>query len=246
MPRILFILQSAFSLWMLVDAVRKHRDRVWYMIILLPFGELAYFFMIKLNDPDMAWPKQMFRIRGSRPPSVEQIRHAAEQTSSFQNTLLLAQALHDRDAFAEAETWFRRALCREPASKPALRGLALCRIGQSKPDDAVAPLEQIIDRDPTYAEWAVWHELPTRYGWAAGDKRRWIEWSSWSDAARAWPIGCTTPEPFIEVDRAADARRELDAALGEHEHAPRFQKRRERRPAREARRLLAELDAEAR
>ena len=65
MPQALFILQSLFSLWMIYDVLSKGRDRYWVWLVILPFGELFYFFMVKLHDPEMAWLKNAFRGPGS-------------------------------------------------------------------------------------------------------------------------------------------------------------------------------------
>jgi hypothetical protein len=40
----------AFSLWMLIDAYRRNADQFWYVIILVPLGEWAYFFLVKIRD----------------------------------------------------------------------------------------------------------------------------------------------------------------------------------------------------
>ena len=47
---ILLILSYAFSLWMLVDAYQRHAEHYWFLIILFPFGEWAYFFLVKVHD----------------------------------------------------------------------------------------------------------------------------------------------------------------------------------------------------
>ena len=60
MYRILFIIQAAFSLWMLVDAAKKDRFFPWFIIILLPFGEVAYYVAVKYPEEKRA------RIRRER------------------------------------------------------------------------------------------------------------------------------------------------------------------------------------
>jgi hypothetical protein len=60
MVRMLFGLESLFSLWMLVDAVQRGAARYWYPIIFLPFGQLAYFFSVKIHDPEFAALLRLF------------------------------------------------------------------------------------------------------------------------------------------------------------------------------------------
>jgi hypothetical protein len=47
---IVLVLSYAFSLWMIVDAYRRHATFYWYLIIFFPFGEWVYFFLVK-------WPE---------------------------------------------------------------------------------------------------------------------------------------------------------------------------------------------
>ena len=42
MAHALFILQSAFSFWLLFDAVEHRRESYWFLVVLLPFVELVY------------------------------------------------------------------------------------------------------------------------------------------------------------------------------------------------------------
>ena len=50
MFHLLFALQTAFTLWMLVDAAQRGRFFPWYIIILCPFGEVAYYLAIKFPE----------------------------------------------------------------------------------------------------------------------------------------------------------------------------------------------------
>ncbi len=86
MPRLLVLLQSAFSVWMLVDAIgRPGIPRYWYWVILMPFGEWFYFFKYKIHDPDFAWLKAPFGSLLDRLASIQELRHNAEQTPSLAN-----------------------------------------------------------------------------------------------------------------------------------------------------------------
>jgi hypothetical protein len=113
---ILFALQSAFSLWMLVDAARRGAGYVWYMIIMMPFGEVAYFFAVKIHDPEFA----AFRRNAfSKPPSLDQLGFNAEHAPSFENRLMLAQGLHDNGRHVEAAELF----VRHPDAVPAVKAV---------------------------------------------------------------------------------------------------------------------------
>lgn len=40
-----------FKVWMIIDAIQSGNDRMWYVIVFVPFGEVIYFFMFKVHDP---------------------------------------------------------------------------------------------------------------------------------------------------------------------------------------------------
>ena len=65
MIRVLFALQSIFSLWMLVDAVQRRCGTYWYFVVLCPFGEWVYFFKVKIHDPEFErmrlWVRALFK-----------------------------------------------------------------------------------------------------------------------------------------------------------------------------------------
>ena len=42
-----------FSVWMIFDAIRRGAELYWYLVILLlPFGALIYFLLVKVRDYD--------------------------------------------------------------------------------------------------------------------------------------------------------------------------------------------------
>ena len=47
---IMLVLSYAFSIWMVVDAFNRGSQGWWIVIIFLPFGEIVYFFVVKIHD----------------------------------------------------------------------------------------------------------------------------------------------------------------------------------------------------
>ena len=47
---VLSLAQTAFMVWMLVDAGRRRADYYWFWIILTGVGAWAYFFAVKMHD----------------------------------------------------------------------------------------------------------------------------------------------------------------------------------------------------
>ena len=82
---VLGFLQTAFMIWMLVDAVKRRVEFYWYIIIFFPFGEWVYFFAVKIHD----FRQVRFRL-AERAPSLRKLRFEAKQTPSINNKLALA------------------------------------------------------------------------------------------------------------------------------------------------------------
>ena len=47
---VFLVLETAFMIWMLVDAINRRAEYYWYIIIFVPFGEWVYFFTVKIHD----------------------------------------------------------------------------------------------------------------------------------------------------------------------------------------------------
>lgn len=239
MPRALLILQHVFMAWMLVDAIRRGAPARWFWIIFIPFGEWFYFFMVKIHDPEMTWLKNLFRYE--KPATLESLRYRYEQTPSLANRLRLAQALHDAGAYDEGAELFAAVLERQPETREALLGLALCRAGQGDDEAAVALLERLIEVDRAFGEYQPWLYL-TEALWRLGRR----------DEALALleRLVATSPrlghsvalaQLQVQADQPEAARETLWQALEHHDHAPRFAQRNNRGWARQAKRLLKQL-----
>ena len=55
---VFLVISYAFSIWMLIDASKRGARHWWMIIILVPFGEFIYFFMVKIKDFKGAFQKR--------------------------------------------------------------------------------------------------------------------------------------------------------------------------------------------
>ena len=72
---ILMALSAVFKGWLLIDAMRRGGccNNYWYMVIILvPFGEWAYFFMIKIVLAKLQF-LTILRVRNATPDSQTKI-----------------------------------------------------------------------------------------------------------------------------------------------------------------------------
>ena len=85
------------KMWMVTDALRTGNDRMWYLIVFLPFGEIAYFILFKLGDLlPRDWWRKLIPVRKS---SLATLERAAEHSPSFNNRVAYADALFDRGRY---------------------------------------------------------------------------------------------------------------------------------------------------
>ncbi len=242
MPGLLLLLESSFSIWMLVDAIgRPGIPRYWYWVILMPFGEWFYFFKVKIHDPDFEWLKPLFGSLLDKPTSIQELRQHAEETPSLANQVSLASALHDAEEYEEASELFERMLEMDSSSCDALYGLGVSRAGRGDDEGALEPLRRLVELDPRHHDYDGWAQLAHAL-WKLERRQESIETLSrlvktsprlQHRMAYAYYLGL--------AEHRDEARAELATALQEFEQAPTHMKRRERGLAKKAREMLRRL-----
>jgi hypothetical protein len=243
MLQALYGLQSLFSLWMIVDAMQRGAARYWYPVIFLPGGPFVYFFMVKIHDHQFRGLRQIFAGWSKPKVTLEYLRHAVAETPSLANKLALAQGLFDAALYEEALHGFEQVLVSDGENKDALYGGALCHLESKNYLGAIDALEQLIDLKPSYREYAAYPRLA--YALQRLDQ---------PDAALTLLADLVRKAPRVahrvlyarhlrDADDHARAREQIERALLDHEHAPRFQRRHDAAAVRSARALLAELKA---
>lgn len=243
MVRILFILQQVFSLWMLVDAIRRGSKYYWYFIIMMPFGEWVYFFMVKIHDPEFD-PVRRFVQRFTEPKvTVDLLRYRLEQTPSYANHLALAQGLYDAKVYSEARHHFTAALRLQEGDREALWGLALTHVALGEQDDAVARLRELIERDATFRDYAAWRELA--YVLAAQDATEGLYELLDRLAIKSPRLEHRVlyAHYLMEGGRRDEARQQLEEGLTDYGQAPKFIRRRDAVWKRRANKMLRDSAA---
>jgi len=232
----LYLAQLAFTLWMCVDAYRRQADGFWLWIILLlqPVGAWAYFLVVVAGDL-FVWPSWLTL---SRKPSLEELRYEAQLAPTLARNLALAEALIEHGQHAEAVPYLEAALRSEPDHCQVLYRLALCRMDQGQPDQALQLLESILARDPRWSDYAAWR-LQVAARVQHGDNRGAL--ASCRELVRKTPtleFQCLLAERLLAEGLAEEAHQLLELALDAHRFSPGPFRKRNRRWARQAQRLL--------
>ncbi len=230
-------LKSAFTLWMLIDAGRRRADFYWYMVILMPFGELVYFFAVKIHDFDLRGLKRSFR----RPTPVAELRRRAEETPSVENRLALAGALFAAKEFHQAQEVYAGVLQRDRRDKEALHGLAHSKLELGELDAAIGCLEALHELDPAYADYEAWLERAYTH-WRLGQHARAVgilqELVTTSPRIKHKAI---LGRYLIEQGEREAARATLNEAVADYQQSPSFVRRQNQQWVDEARGLLRKV-----
>jgi hypothetical protein len=237
---ILYLLQAAFTIWMLVDAVKRRPILHWYVIIFLPFGPLVYFFAFKIHDREFDWLRGLFRV-APRAPSLADLRARAKESPSVENRMRLANALHDAGAYAEAAEVFESVLGTQSDLPDALYGLGRCKMELGEPDAAVELLTRLVEKNRAYRDYAACLELAEALT-RTGEDDEAIELLQGLLRSSPRPAHAVAlAKRLLAVARVEDAQRVLRESLADHERNHAANQRRDRDAAREVAELLRSI-----
>lgn len=240
--KVVGLLQMAFTIWMMVDAYRRHTETFWYWIILFfqPIGAWVYFFAVKLHT---------LRLSGIRPAvswerkqSLDELRYRVERAPTTANRLALAERLMEKGVHAEALPHLEAVLKFEPDYCAALHALAVCRLATGAAEQAVAPLTKLVQRDYRWANYRAWRTLIAVHE-ARGQAADAL--AACRELEKRQPTlenRCQLAEHLLGNGLSAEAVQLLEQALTDHHYASWSARWRDRRWAREARRLLVEAE----
>jgi len=234
----LYYIAIAFHVWMIVDAIRRRAEFYWFLVILLvPLGSVAYFFLVKAQDFEFARKQSA----ASEPVSLPKLRFRALETPSVQNKLVLADQLEGHDQYAEATDLYREVLRRDTTNKQALHGLARCLLGMGQPALACDELAKLLDVDSGYRDYSAALDYAEAL-WQSDQQQDAIDLlQGLVGVSSRINHRVALAHYLILADRTGPAKDELDKALREHEHSLAYVKKRDKNWAERAHKMLAEL-----
>ena len=228
--------ETAFSLWMLYDASQRRVPGWWYFVILMPFGEWAYFFIVYLQRDTKI--RNTVRKLGTRAASVEELQEAVDALPSLANKIRLAQGLHDFGRMEEASEHFRHVIAKDDENKEAYYGLALSCMGAGDAAGALEALETLVAVDIAYKDFAPGAELAALL-WRQGRRDEALAtMKRVSRRSQRFKHEVQYAMFLIESDCGEEAAALLEAGLSQHDSGPRFAQRQDAVWAKRARALL--------
>jgi len=242
LTQVLSLLQLAFTIWMMVDAYHRGAEVYWYWLILFfqPIGAWAYFFAVKLRT--LSWPGTRVNRFGQRNYSLDQLRYLVERAPTVANRIAYAERLMEKGKHIEAIPLLEAVLAVEPDYAPALHALAECHLASDNPEQAVAPLEKLLRRDPCWADYRAWRTLLEVHRARGKPSDALATCREFVKRLPTLENKCRLAEHLLDNGLASEAAQLLDDALEEQQFAPWSARWRNWRWNRKANRLLLEAE----
>ena len=239
--RVLFpFIGLVFSIWMIVDAIRRRAEFWWLLIIIfVPFGAVVYFFMVKLQDYDLGRLKRA--LSGAPSGSLSELAYRAQETPSVSNKLALGEALSSAERYVEASDVYKEILRKDDANKQALHGLSRSLLGAGRAADACEHFQRLLEMDNSYADYSAALDYAEAL-WQSGQKDDAIELLTGLVRVNSRINHRVALGHYLSLsERKGEARDVLELALRDHEHSPAFVKKRDHKWAARAEKMMREL-----
>ena len=242
---VLVYIALALKLWMLLDAMRRRVHVLWYVVLTVPFGEVIYFFTIKMRDFNVR-PLPEAEPQPAEPPRPQaaEIEREAELSPSFKNRVAAGWALLEEREPERAQRYFELALRTHGRDKEALHGLGLCQLERGDLAGAIDTLSQLIDRGLAYEDYGATLTLAEALFRSERFDELFELLAAMVRDSRRLEHRVTLARYQLRAERKSDARDTLQGALAEFESQPELERRRDGAVATEARRLLRTLAPE--
>ena len=220
-----------FSIWMLSDAIRRRAGWFWYLVILVaPLGAVIYFVAVKL-------PNLSSRTgAGTQGPGLK----LDVKPSLLVTNLDRADRLEESDQYDEAMPIYQAALERDATDLRALHGTARCELGLGHPLAAVALLEQVLNTDRAYRNYAVALDYADAL-WLAGQKQDTLDLlRGLAELTNRINHRLALAHYLAETGQFDDAKGEVQRAIQTHAEMPADEQARQRRWLDRANEMLAQ------
>ena len=235
-----FLLMTAFQLWMFIDAVRRE-EWIWAVFIFIGFGlsALLYFFLVYRAAPSAT---RGFELPGAYDRRrIKELQAQIHHLDKAHHHSQLGDIYFQRGKMDQAESCYRAALERDPEDIDTRSHLGQCLLRKKKPEEARPLLEKVCAENPKHD---YGHSLmalaETRT--ALGDTDAAIAtWKQVLDDHSYARARVQLAELFLQKQQSQPARTELREVVADDAHAPAFQRKRERVWVRRAGALMRKI-----
>jgi hypothetical protein len=216
-----------FQLWMLVDAIRR-QEWVWAFVIFIGsgLGALFYFFQMYRGS---ASSMRGFELPGAGTRQrIKELEAQIYHLDKAHHHLQLGDVYFRRGKFAKAEQCYRAALEREPCDIDARAHLGQALLRQKRAQEARPLLQEVCRENPRHDyghSMMAYAETLMALGENDAAVSIWRQVLENNNYARA---RVQLAELYSVSKQEELARAELKEILADDQHAPKFQRKRDR------------------
>jgi hypothetical protein len=235
------LLVFVFQVWMFIDAVRR-QEWFWAVFIFIGFGLSAilyYFFVYRAAAPSGA---SGFELPGAQSRArIKELQAQIHHLDNAYHHFQLGDVYFQKGKFAEAEKCYRAALARDPNDLDARAHLGQCLLRQKRPAEARPLLEAVCRENPRHDyghSLMAYAETLTALGEtdaAFGVWQHVVENHSYARAKVQFAELC------LAKNQSDLAREQLNDVIKDDQHAPAFQRRKDRVWVWKAKNLLRQI-----
>jgi tetratricopeptide (TPR) repeat protein len=234
------VILSVFWLWMLIDAIRR-QEWIWALFIFIGFGlsALFYYFMVYRAAPSAT---RGFELPGAYDRRrIKELQAKIHHLDKAHHHSQLGDIYFQRGKLAEAEASYRAALERDPQDLDTRAHLGQCLLRQRRPAEARPLLEGVIaenrKHDYGYSLMALAETLS-----AVGEKEQALNlWKQVTENHSYPRAKVQLAELYLAKNERELAGAELKDVIADDQHAPAFQRARDRVWVRRAKALMRRL-----
>src|SRR5882762_5752118 len=235
-----FLLMTAFQLWMFIDAVRRE-EWIWAVFIFIGFGlsALLYFFLVYRAAPSAT---RGFELPGAHDRRrIKELQAQIHHLDKAHHHSQLGDIYFQQGKLEKAEACYRAALERDAEDIDTRAHLGQCLLRQKRAAEALPLLESVCAENPKheygYSMMAMAEALA-----ALGQTDRSIAiWERITDQHSYARARVQLAELYHAKGQDSKARTQVEEVLADDVHTPAFQRKRDRIWIRRAKKLLRQL-----
>lgn len=235
----------AFEIWMFIDAIRR-REWLWAVFIFIGWrwgwgitAILYFFFVYRASAPSVT---RGFELPGAHDRKrIKELQAQIHHLDKPHHYSQLGDIYFQQGKLEKAEACYRAAMERDPQDIDTRAHFGQCLLRQKRAAEARPLLEGVIAENPKheygYTKMALAETL-TALGDTDGALKIWQQVTAEHSYARA---KVQLAEIYAAKSQPDLARAELKDVLSDDQHAPAFQRKRDRVWVRRARSLMGKL-----
>ena len=233
---------AIFQIWMLIDAIRR-REWFWAVFIFIfpLLNAVLYFFLVYRASASSA--THGFELPGAQ--SRKRIKELQAQIHHLDNAyhyFQLGDVYFQRGQLAEAEKSYRAALERDATDLDTRAHLGQCLVRLNRPAEARPLLESVMHEKPDHDYGHTMMALAETLT-ALGETDNALQYWQHITQNHSYPRAkVQLAELYLARNQPELARAELKDVVSDDQHAPAFQRKRDRVWVRRAKNLMRKLN----